>query len=313
MIKKSSSSFHKAVIHKPFKEMIDIASKETPPHFFLLDEERFHFYRFDIYHTFEEKCTRTNLQTIVSHKLQEIKQNFGRHGQKLFYHIDTIFVNGEPKEYIVGETGIIFFRLSLVFLKSQDLHELTMRYGDINSWLCKIYPSSFFTINFLKQHIDKQNFYLLYILDNQTKLITVENWFYSSFQSLNRWAHMLKEIFDDNNVSQFLYKSQQEIDSSPYARELVMQSVDFYTNMLNKRLRTHIHTGQDIILITPLVKNGYFLETLQKRYNQYINGYILPFHYSNKLETYNRDRAPDEMDTLVFLNSDREVIQSLMS
>ena len=38
---------------------------------------------------------------------------------------------------------------------------------------------------------------------------------------------------------------------------------------------------------------------------EYTNNYIVPFHYSDSLETFNKEREPDDMDTLIYLNREK--------
>lgn len=95
-------------------------------------------------------------------------------------------------------------------------------------------------------------------------------------------------------------------------KDIVLQSVDFFTEMLSKWLMEFITKENDLILISPLTQNSFFQESFNKWYNHYINGYILPFHHSEKLETYGRQWSPDEMNILTFLNTKNEVEPTLM-
>lgn len=68
---------------------------------FLLDESRFSFSRFDIFEEYEEKFTLKDLQDIVRYKCDSQKDKNGLVGAKLISFIDTIYVDGEPKKYVI--------------------------------------------------------------------------------------------------------------------------------------------------------------------------------------------------------------------
>jgi hypothetical protein len=50
------------------------------------------------------------------------------------------------------------------------------------------------------------------------------------------------------------------------------------------------------------------MEVFNRKYREYTNNYIVPFHYSDKLDTFNRDWEPDDMDTLIYLNREKSDI-----
>ena len=44
------------------------------------------------------------------------------------------------------------------------------------------------------------------------------------------------------------------------------------------------------------------MEEFNKSYASFHNKYIVPFHHSSQLELFGKHRAPEDMDTLIFLN-----------
>ena len=44
------------------------------------------------------------------------------------------------------------------------------------------------------------------------------------------------------------------------------------------------------------------MEVFNKKYKEYTNNYVVPFHYSDKLNTFNREWEPEGMDVLIYLN-----------
>jgi hypothetical protein len=47
------------------------------------------------------------------------------------------------------------------------------------------------------------------------------------------------------------------------------------------------------------------MEVFNRKYREYANSYVVPFHHSNKLDNFHRDRDPDGMDTLIYLNHEK--------
>lgn len=44
------------------------------------------------------------------------------------------------------------------------------------------------------------------------------------------------------------------------------------------------------------------MEVFNRKYREYSDNYIVPFHHSDKLDTFDKTREPEDMDTLIFLN-----------
>jgi len=93
-------------------------------------------------------------------------------------------------------------------------------------------------------------------------------------------------MYKDNDILDLWNKPQEQIDANPLAYNVVKQSVDFYVELLCKRLHEKKLSGSDIILVSPIIKNGYFLESFNQEYAKYAQNYIVPFHYSEQIETY---------------------------
>jgi hypothetical protein len=70
-------------------------------HVFLLDESRFSFFRFDIFQEFEEKITITNIQEVIDEKISLIKQQRDIPDEIISTYIDTIYVDGDQKKFLI--------------------------------------------------------------------------------------------------------------------------------------------------------------------------------------------------------------------
>ncbi len=68
----------------------------------------------------------------------------------------------------------------------------------------------------------------------------------------------------------------------------------------------------DIIVISPITKNEHFIETFNKEYKKMSNNYIVPFHHSNALNSFGKEREPENMDSLVFVNREERIRKLLL-
>lgn len=271
--------------------------------YFLLDEERFSFYRFDIHETKESPYTIHDLNDIVRLKCDQVRKKHHATGEKLLTFIDTIYVNGEEKKYLIGEKGDIFFRIYIVYVNTPAIHQFNSVYGN---FLVRddivLVPQSMYTTLFLRNTLKKDNFLLLYIRETQVKAIKVTHGFYEHMYTLNLGIDAVKKMYKDNGIANYWYKDYDFIENNELAKQLVQETLEFYSQLLCKRLQENFCSNTDIILVSSMTKNGHFLERFNKVYSKLSNNYIVPFHRAQNLETFGKDREPEDMDILVALN-----------
>ena len=97
---------------------------------------------------------------------------------------------------------------------------------------------------------------------------------------------MLKNIYQDNGISQLFCKEKNDSSITAIAEQAINNSVNFFTKMLAKWLSEHIEVGKDIILISDLNNNEFFMAAFSTRYKTFLEGNVLPFRYSDSLETF---------------------------
>jgi len=93
---------------------------------------------------------------------------------------------------------------------------------------------------------------------------------------------------------------------------LVVETLEFYSQLFCKRLLEKNLGGMDIIVISPITKNEHFIETFNKEYRKMSNNYIVPFHHSNSLNSFGKEREPEDMDSLVFVNQEEKIRKLLL-
>lgn len=271
-------------------------------HYFLLDDSRFHFFRFDVYREKEEVFTIDDYNTILQERINYLKTITKE--ELLFTTVDNIYIQGQPQKFLIWAKGQIFFRLCLIYLNRNTLLDFNHRYGDIFEHKnLHIFPESFKTISFLKRRLERDNFYLLYIKESVCKIIQVQDGFYKRIEAINLGVSFLMQMYRENQIVKYRYKSQSEIEANPLAKSLILETTAFYTQQLCKWLQDLQLTQQDLFLVSPIIKNPYFLDLFNKEYGKLHGRYIMPFHSSSKLQTFDRERDAGDIDLLIFLNS----------
>ncbi len=295
------------ILHETFSKIIDKSFDEKQiQHTFLLDESRFSFFRFDIFLEVEENFCIKKIQDITKEKIDIIDKSQWINWEFLTTYIDSIFVNWEEKKYVIWESGQIFFRLYIIYIDTKTLNNFNSYYGKVRENInIKILPQSFHTTLFLRNSLKRDNFLLLYITESSAKIIKITNSFYESVNVINLWLNSLKQMYKDNWIYQYRYKNYNEIQENNLAESLVTETLEFYSKLFFSWLEEQWCMWSDIFVVSTIVKNGHFMEIFNRKYREYTNNYIVPFHYSDKLETFQKEREPDDMDTLIYLNREK--------
>jgi hypothetical protein len=119
----------------------------------------------------------------------------------------------------------------------------------------QILPQSFHTVLFLRNNLKRENFLLLYITESSAKIIKITNSFYESVNVINLGLNALKQMYKDNGISQYRYKSYEEIQENVLAENLVIETLEFFSTLFFSRLEEQNCIGNDIFVVSPIVKN----------------------------------------------------------
>jgi len=287
------------------KQSVDYPKYE---HFFMLDESRFSFFRFDIFLSMENWFTYEDLKNIIEEKCKFTKKQNDVDGERIMAYIDTIFIDWEEKKFVIWERWEIFFRLYIVYVNKITINSLNTAYWNIfNTKNITIIPESFHTMLFLRNNLKKENFVMLYINETSCKVIKIQKGFYDSVFTLNLWLSALKQMYKDNWIVQYRYKDFDFIESNPLAKSLVVETLDFYSDLFCKRLFEKNLIWNDVIVISEITHNSHFLDIFNANYRKITNNYIVPFHHSDILNKFHTNREPEDMDTLVLINNEEKI------
>jgi len=93
-----------ANIHQTLSDLVkNTLKKKEDMHYFLLHEERFFFFRFDISHTSGHPIRLRDVNEIITTKVKELKRSHGANGTLLHTFIDSIRVDDVDKKHLIGE------------------------------------------------------------------------------------------------------------------------------------------------------------------------------------------------------------------
>ncbi len=274
---------------------------------FLLDDSRFSFFKFDVFKLKNEKVTIEDLQQIIKDKQYHIQTEKQTNWVFLSSFIDNIFIDGEEKKYVIWEKWNIFFRLYLVYINNISLNAFDSKYNNIlNNPNISIIPQSFYTMLFIKNSLKRDNFTLLYIDDLKIKAINIKNWFYTDIQTLNFGLLSLKKMYKNDNLFQYWWEWASDAKNNSLASSMIEELLWFYCWNLTSWLQEHKFSGNDVFLISSVVKNEMFIQSFSKEYNKHYSNYIIPFNHSDTLNTFEHKWEPEFIDILVYLNNIKE-------
>jgi len=294
-------------LHEDLSQILEKSQDyKSEKNVFLLDESRFSFFRFDIYLDCPEWFSIQHLHEITEEKINYIEKEQWSVWSFLSTYIDSVFVNWEEKHHVIWESWTIFFRLYIMYIWHKSLNQFDSVYWNVRSnQNIKILPQSFHTSLFLRNNLQRENFCLLYITETAAKIINIKNSFYEWVKTLNLGVSALKQMYKDNGIMQYWYKDISEIGNNAMAESLVVETLNFYSTLFFSWLDSEWYLWNDIFLISPIVKNWNFMEVFNKKYREYCDNYIIPFHSSDKLDLFWKEWEPEDMDTLIFLNREK--------
>lgn len=287
--------------------LLQARQKNEDTYNIMLDESRFSFFRFDIHHDTQKPMSIHDLNQIIDEKIQYIRKNLDAQGEKLISYIDTIFVDNEEKKYCIGESGHIFFRLYIIYIRIQALHACNAVYGNImEAANVHIVPESLYTTLFVRNTLKKDNFLLLYINEWLCKAVHVKNWFYHTVETINMGMSMVKKMYQDRWISEYRYKPYETIEKNQLAKQLIVETLEFFCEMLCKRIIDKNMAWGDIILISPMTKNEHFIDVFNQAYNKLCHRFIVPFHHADSIDRFNKKWEAEDMDILILMNREKQ-------
>lgn len=285
----TSRFLHASGDYQNLLEMVKKSDKKRK--LLLLDEKKFLWVSAPVVAHFDRPCTVGAMKAIID---PIFDAHLRSDTQRLFYHMDDICVNWEPTDYYIWKTGEFRFLLQMVAIRRDNWYDTKAVLWD-RIQNVHIYPASFFTLHHIKDTLKKQNGTILTLGQHYTKRIVFENGVYTDSEVVDLGWQVLKDVYAENNITDFFDATSEIIENNPYAKNLVEQSVAFYVDMLMRRLRNYNMKG-DVFLVSSLTNNEYFMKEFNSKYQQYSFSFVVPLMHMKWLKTFGRTRAPDDID-----------------
>ena len=274
--------------------------QDDPDRTFLLDEEFFELVRYPIEGMLYEPLKLDQLTNLITEKMKEVKKEHHITWSILLYDIDHITIDGEESTYLLGQTGHLRRDIFFVFIKP------SLALSCPTLWTAKpspnIYPSSYFTVQFITKQLDIPSFLMVSIHEHTVKLILIKDGFYHNIHILDRGINNLKQILISNNIISYLNKHDHEIERNALVSSILQENIQFYMNIILEWIKEHNEGISTCIISHPEFKNKVFYNTFVEQYQSHIGGYIIPNSIHHQLNTYERDRQTSELDILTYLN-----------
>ena len=268
---------------------------------FLIDESYFNLIRCPIDWMVYEPLKIEQLNNLIESKIEEIKKSHSINWYMLMYDIENIVIDDIPSQYILGKKWHIKRDIFFIFIKpSLAIACPTLLKKDI-PWPL-VYPSSYFTVQFMVKTLQIPSFVILNFDENIVKLITIKDWFYHTINNLDRWINNLKQILISNNVIQQFNKSDEEIEMNSMAKSILIESINFYNNIIINWIKEYNENITTCIINIPNMKNHLFINELIEAYKEHIWWYIVPSSVDKNLKQFNKKRQMNEIDILTYLN-----------
>lgn len=293
-------SIQKIAINDSLEHML-FERRDDNDSVFLIDEWYFNLIRCPIEGTIYEPLKIEQLNNLIESKMKEIQKTHSINWYMLMYDIENITIDNHPSQYLLGETGQMKWDIFFIFIKpSLAIACPTLLKPNI-PWPL-VYPSSYFTMQFMVKTLQIPSFIILNFDENSVKLITIKDWFYNTIHTLDRGINNLKQILISNNVIHHFNKSDEEIDTNSMAKSILIESIDFYNNIILDWIQEHNDTITTCIIHIPNLKNHLFMNQLIEQYTDKIGWYIVPSTIDAKLKQFNKKRQMNEIDILTYLN-----------
>lgn len=274
--------------------------QDDPDRTFLLDEEFFELVRYPIEGMLYEPLKLDQLTHLITQKMKEVKKEHHITWSILLYDIDHITIDGEESTYLLGKTGHLKRDIFFVFIKPSLALSCPTLWTDKPS--PNIYPSSYFTVQFITKQLDIPSFLMLSIHEHMIKLILIKDGFYHNIHTLDRGINNLKQILISNNIIAYMNKHDHEIERNALVSSILQENIQFYMNIVLEWIKEHNEGISTCIINHPEFKNNMLYNTFVEQYQSHIGWYIIPNSIHHQLNTYERNRQTSELDILTYLN-----------
>ncbi len=226
-----------------------------------LKDTNFNYYYNNFYFNQDKKFNLLQLEKLLSSFC------INKNEKIIWYYINNIIINWQKEKFILWKKWEISFWIWL--------YTLHKKYLDKIKWIfwqnkVKIYPSSISSIQCISNFFESWN--LIYLLENNTKIIKLEKWFYKKIEEIEVGLKSLSNSIAEIFHTDICFEELNEFQKSVYLKKIneFIQPISIFIkkNISNKTL----------YLISDLKKYPKLIDRLSDN----LNIWIIPLKIDNK-------------------------------
>jgi len=266
----------------------------------LLDESRFAFYSCKIECTSRHPFSIWELKEIIAQKMHRMRWKEDIHTEYCKHIIDNCSVDGNSVDHCVWKTGNISFDLNFFSLKKSDCMQCkkTVWSTFLDNKKYTIVPKTLYLIKYLTKVLRKREFSFVTIHQKSCQFLSVQQWFYSRFESVNMWEKLVQACYKEHDIQQYLYEGYDRIEKNELLKKLVQESLSFYSLQFCNRLQQFVVEGYELMLMSNMITNPLFVPALQQHYHEYNRGFIVPLHTLFTQSSFIYNYSPNEIPVI---------------
>lgn len=242
--------------------------------YFLLPEYHFIFTSKSYVFYSQEPFSLKDFKKLLQDYVLDQKKQFPHINQLLHQDTHDIKIDNQTSNFLLWHKGQIRFQLDCIFWSNTSEIDFSL----LTDKKVALLPCSYGALKQCNTLLNDNDYSILYINNNQSKLIQVKNQFYSSIHSINFWKETLKLMYQEHNLLKY-YRDPNS--TTPVTESIVKDVAWFFAEKLVDRFSGIVAPHTNMIIISDITKNTYCMEALKKLYSQFINGYILPMSLPN--------------------------------
>ena len=250
------------------------------PVYWFFDERHFWYFTKNINISFEKKTkiTKNILDKYYNNIVRNIKLG---DSNVISYYIEDIFIDEKPEEYVLWIFWNKFiFNINVYYLNHNNFLDIRKLFWTIKN--ISVLPSSFFFIKWLKKNLNWQDYFILFVNNDNIKIVLINSSFYKFTDYLNIWITTLQNmIIDTFGNMDFLknYDSMSDFHKKLYKKNLIL-FLEMITWFIKSALDQANYEKSTILTIWNISKFPEIIDMLwnQLKKQSQKNITILPFH-----------------------------------
>lgn len=238
-----------------------------PEHHFVFTSKQYSFYT-------NQAFTIKDSKKLIQEYVEEQRKLFPNINQLVSYDIHNISVDGIQVPFHLGHKWQLHFQLDCIFWNSNS--EVDFEYVAKKKF--NLLPLGFWTIKQCNTLVSDSEYSILYIHNTESKLILVKNGFYHHIELINFGKENLKAMYKEHHLLKYYWDP---ASTSPVTESIVKDITHFFAEKAIDWLSSFVSPNKNLLVISDITKNTYFMESFKLLFSKFINWYIIPVSLPN--------------------------------